>query len=104
MARKSNEPRHAGSAATRQDLCASSTGLNAIVLNSGRRVKNDRVHPAAVVERLIQECKISPNCLDTYNVRQIETKETTLEEHESLSRSAAKVVPLKGKRPTKKGA
>jgi hypothetical protein len=60
------------------------------------------VHPAAVVEKLIREGKVSANWLDTYKVRQIETKEMTLEDREKLRESASKVVPLKSARSAAK--
>jgi len=38
------------------------------------------VHPTSVIEKLETQKKLPPNWLDGYSVRQIETKETTIEE------------------------
>lgn len=73
-----------------------------------KHVQNQRyryvllVHPAAVVERLLLEGKVTQNWVDTYTVRQIETKETTLEERKKDREAAAKVIPLKDRRVAQK--
>jgi hypothetical protein len=69
-----------------------------------RHVGNQRykyvllVHPAAAIEKLVQQGKVTQNWLDTYTVRQIETREMTLDERKKIKQAAAKVVPLKGPR------
>jgi len=60
------------------------------------------VHPAAVIEALVESGKINKTWLDTYAIRQIETKETTLEQRRKSREGTAKVIPLKGARPAQK--
>lgn len=63
------------------------------------------VHPAAVVEKLHAQGKVSQNWIDSYSVRQIETKETTLAERKKAREAAAKVVNIKdSQRAGKKAA
>lgn len=55
------------------------------------------VHPTAVVEKLRREGKVDQQWLDTYEVRQLETKEHTFEARKkakAASRAAAKVVQM----------
>jgi hypothetical protein len=60
------------------------------------------VHPAAVIEGLLKDGKINKTWVDTYTVRQIETKELTLEERRKSREAAAKVIPLKDRRAAQK--
>jgi hypothetical protein len=57
------------------------------------------IHPTAVVERLRQQNKVDPHWLETYELRQLETKERTYAERMKAKKDAAKeakkVVPIK---------
>ncbi len=53
------------------------------------------MHPAAVVEKLQAQGKVTQNWLDTYSVRQTETKEMTLKERQKAREAAAKIVNIK---------
>lgn len=57
------------------------------------------VHPTAVVERLKEQRKVDQLWLDTYELRQLETKEPTYAERMKAKKEAAKeakkVVPMK---------
>ncbi len=53
------------------------------------------MHPAAVVEKLQAQGKVTQNWLDTYSVRQTETKEMTLKERQKAREAAAKIVSIK---------
>lgn len=56
------------------------------------------VHPAKVVEELLAKKLVPQDWLDSYNVRQIETKEKTLEERkQSAVEAAGKVVSINSK-------
>jgi hypothetical protein len=59
------------------------------------------VHPAKVIEELQAKGKLPPDWLDSYNVRQIETKEKTLEERRQSREAAAKVINIKDSPPAK---
>ena len=66
------------------------------------------VHPTAVVETLRQQNKIDPHWLETYELRQLETKERSYAERMKAKREAAKVakkvVPIKSQGATAKKA
>lgn len=66
------------------------------------------VHPTAVVEKLRQQNKVDPHWLETYELRQLETKERTYTERMKAKRDAAKVakkvVPIKSQGTTAKKA
>ena len=64
------------------------------------------IHPTAVVEKLKQQNKVDPYWLETYELRQLETKERTYAERMKIKREAAKeakkVVPIKSNKVTVK--
>lgn len=60
------------------------------------------VHPAKVIEELQAQGKVAPDWLDSYNVRQIETREKTLEERRQSREAAVKVVHIKDSPSAKK--
>lgn len=62
------------------------------------------VHPAKVIEKLQAQSKLPPNWLDEYAIRQIDTKETTLEERKQAREAAAKVVRIQDSAAAKKRA
>ncbi len=67
-------------------------------------------HPAAeiqaslIIEKLLAVGKVSEKWLNTYSVRQIETKERTLKERKKDREEAAKVVNIKDSRRSPKKA
>ncbi len=62
------------------------------------------IHPANVIEKLQAQDKLPLNWLDGYSVRQIETREMTLEERKQAREAAAKVVSIQDSPAAKRKA